>query len=103
MNCAHCGNVMNKTTTAFTIAKSGVLYMVEDVPCLECSLCEHITFEQQIAKELENYCSGKFYPNRYRQTLVFKWGEPMLKMPTEPFEVSTENKYIELSMVGTGK
>lgn len=103
MNCVDCGNVMEKTTTAFTIVKKGMLYMVEDVPCFECSVCEHIAFEQQTAKELERYSSGKFYPNRYRMAFVFKWDEPMVEMPTKPLEVSSENRYIELSIAGTGR
>lgn len=103
MNCVYCGNVMDKTTTTFTVVKKGMLYTVEDVPCFECSVCEHITFEQQVAKELEGYSSGKFYPNRYRMAFCFKWGEPMVVMPTKPLEVSLENRYVELSIVGTGR
>lgn len=101
MNCVYCDNVMDTTTTTFTVVKKGMLYMVEDVPCFECSVCEHIAFEQQVAKELERYSSGKFYPNRYRTAYVFKWSQPMVVMATAPLEVSLENRYLELSVVGT--
>jgi YgiT-type zinc finger domain-containing protein len=94
---------MEGASTTFTVAKNGMLYVMEDVPCFECSVCEHITFEQQVAKELERCSSGKFYPQRYRMAFVFKWGEPMVVMPTKPLEVSLENRYLELSIVGTSR
>ena len=103
MKCTVCGNSMEKTTTTFMVSRHGFLYVVEDVPCFECSVCEHIVFEQSIAKQLEQYSSGKFYPSRYRQAFVFKWNEPILEVPLKPLEVSLSNEHLDLSILGTGR
>lgn len=103
MNCSHCGSSMERSKTTFTIEKNGTLYVVEDVPCWECSVCEHVVYEQEAAKELERYTSGKLYPYRYRQAFVFIWDEPVMEKPIKSLEVTLQNTPLELSIVGTGR
>ncbi len=103
MNCTQCGNTMEKSTTTFTVSRKGMMYVMEDVPCWECPVCESSIFEAEVAKKLERYSSGRFSTYRFRQALVFKWGEPMIEMQTKPLEVSLQNTPLDLGMVGTGR
>ena len=103
MNCTQCGNAMEKSTTTFTVSKNGMLYVIEDVPCWECQVCENTIFEKEVAKQLERYSSGRLSPYRYRQAIAFKWGEPMVEMTAKPLEVSLQNTPFNLSIVGTGR
>lgn len=101
MNCAHCGNLMKETDTTFTVVKEGEVYVVEGVPCLECPVCEHISFRQEVAKKLEHYSSGRVIPVRSRRALVFRWGEPIFTISKEGFEASTIN-YPRFSVATSG-
>jgi len=103
MNCTQCGNTMGKSMTTFTVSKKGMVYIIEDVPCWECLVCESIVFETGVAKKLERYSSGRFIAYRSRQALVFKWDEPLVEMKTKSLEVSLQNNPLNLTMVGTGR
>ena len=82
MNCIHCGNLMTETLTTFTSVNRGEVYMVENVPCLECPVCEHISFKQDVARTLGRYSSGRLLPVRQaRKVWVFDWGDPVVEIP----------------------
>lgn len=102
MNCNHCGKLMVDAFTTFTVLKDDAVYVVEDVPCLECPLCGHESFTQDIAKELEKYCSGRAIPLRAARAWVYKWGTTIIEIPRSESETSTENTPLPLSIVGTG-
>src|SRR4030042_5010788 len=79
MNCNQCGNLIVDSTTTFTVVKGDDVYIVEDVPCLECSVCEHISFTQNVAKKLERYASGRLIPTKTKKAWAYKWQDPIIE------------------------
>jgi len=77
MNCNHCGNLMVDAFTTFTVLRDGAVYVVENVPCLECPICEHTSFIQDVASKLESYCSGRVLPTKMTRAWVYRWGTPI--------------------------
>jgi len=72
---------MIDSTTTFTVVRNHQVYVTEKVPCLECSVCGHISFSQDTAKRLEEYSSGKVIPfNTSYRAFVFKWNDPVIKV-----------------------
>ncbi len=86
MNCVNCGNQMVDAFTAFTILREGGVYVTEDVPCLECPVCEHVAFTQEVARKLERYSSGRTLPASTYRAWVFKWGTPIVEIPKINFQ-----------------
>ncbi len=103
MNCNHCGNLMVDAFTTFTVVREGEVYVVEDVPCLECPVCEHISFTQDVARTLERYSSGRVLPTKTTKAWVFKWGTPINEIPKIKGEASTTNTRLAITTVGTMK
>lgn len=95
MNCVNCGNQMVDAFTAFTVLRENWVYVTEDVPCLECPVCEHVAFSQAVARKLERYSSGRVPPASTYRAWVFKWGEPIVEIPKFTFLASI-NERIDL-------
>jgi len=87
--------------TTFTVLRDGAVYVVENVPCLECPICEHISFIQDVAIKLERYCSGRILPEKMTTALVYRWGTPITEIPTMVNKSSTENIPFSLTDLGT--
>jgi YgiT-type zinc finger domain-containing protein len=81
MKCNQCGNLMEDSTTTFTVVKGDDVYVVENVPCLECPVCEHISFTQNVAKKLELYASGRLIPIKTKRAWAYKWQDPIIEVP----------------------
>lgn len=103
MNCNHCGSQMRDSSTTFTIVNKEVVYVVEHVPCLECPVCEHISFSQDVAKKLECYTSGRVIvvPTRHREASVFKYGDPFIEISKQSISSSAVNIPFEVGVPGT--
>ena len=101
MNCNHCGNLMVDAFTTFTVMRDGAVYVVENVPCLECPICEHTSFIQDVASKLESYCSGRVLPAKTTTAWVYRWGTPIIKIPKMQEVTSTENIPISFTALGT--
>lgn len=87
MNCTHCGHALEDSSTTFTVVRSRQVYVVENVPCLECPICGHITFSQDVAKRLETYTSGRVVPSDTSyKVLVYRWDAPMVEIKESPTE-----------------
>ena len=85
MNCNHCGSRMVDSLTTFTVVRANDVIVTEDVPCLECPVCGHISFTQDVSKKLELYNSGRVSSRREpRKALIFKWGDPTTEIPESP-------------------
>jgi len=81
MNCVCCGQEMIDDFTTFNVIKGGAVYITEDVPCWRCPVCEHVTFTQDVAKQLEKYSSGRSLPGKSYKAWVYKWGDPIIEIP----------------------
>jgi YgiT-type zinc finger domain-containing protein len=83
MSCPVCGNVMVASITSFTVMRDGAIYVTEEVPCLQCPVCEHIAFTQEVARKLERYSSGRTLPMSTYRTSVFKYkyGAVIIEVP----------------------
>lgn len=101
MKCNHCGNLMVDAVTNFTMLKDGTVYVIENVPCLECPVCEQISFTQEVAGKLERYCSGRILPYRMANAWVYRWGTPIIEVTMMDKEASTENTPLSVSIRGT--
>lgn len=80
MRCIHCGCEMVESTTTFTLVRNRIVYVTENAPCLECPICGHISFSQEVSKRLEKYCSGHVAANDFYKSLVFRWNAPMVEI-----------------------
>ena len=80
MRCIHCGCEMVESTTTFTVVRNRVVYVTENVPCLECPICGHISFNQDVSKRLEKYSSGQVVANDFYRSFVFRWNAPMIEI-----------------------
>ncbi len=101
MNCNICGNLMIDAFTNFTVLRDGAVYVVENVPCLECPICEHISFIQDVASKLERYCSGRILPIKMIRTWAYRWGTPIIEIPEWDNKTSTENIPLTPTILGT--
>ena len=101
MNCNICGNLMVDAFTTFTVLRDGAVYVVEDVPCLECPICEHISFIQDVASKLERYCSGRVLPEKTIKAWAYRWGTPIIEIEEWESKTSTENIPLPLTILGT--
>jgi len=101
MKCTRCNNLMNDAFTNFTVAKGHDVYLVENVPCLECPTCEHISFRQKVAKTLERYSSGRAMPSAVGKTWVYKWQDAVVEIPREDTVKSTINTPVKVAVSGT--
>lgn len=80
--CHYCGSAMEVAKTNFTVAKEEVVYVVRDVPCLQCTLCEEVIFEDKTAEQLSRYVSGRILPTRRQLTAyVYHWDDPVTEIP----------------------
>lgn len=100
MNCSLCGNKMVDDYTAFTVLKENAVYVTEDVPCLKCTVCEHVVFTQKVAKKLERYSSGRTVPMMTYRSWVFRWGEPIVEIPKLVYP-PVSNERVSISVSGT--
>lgn len=87
MKCNHCGNIMETSKTTFSVVKDEAVYVVKNVPCLECPNCGDISYSQDTAKELDRYVSGRVIPAKQSKAWIFQWGDPVVEIPQN--EVST--------------
>ncbi len=101
MNCNICGNLMVDAFTTFTVRRDGSVYVVENVPCLECPVCEHISFIQDVAVKLEKYCSGRVLPEKTIAAWGYRWGNLIIEIPKEGNVTSTKNIPLSPTMLGT--
>ena len=100
MNCPVCGNVMVASLTSFTVMRDGAIYVTEEVPCLQCPVCEHIAFTQEVARKLERYSSGRTLPMATYRTSVFKYKYGTLAIEI-PVSVPRFDERILTSVPGT--
>ncbi|MBI4334503.1 MAG: YgiT-type zinc finger protein [Chloroflexi bacterium] len=101
MKCNHCGSMMVNASTTFTAVVEGDFYVVQDVPCLQCPVCENTVFEQDVAKKLQLYTSGRVLPARTAQAWVFNWSAPVIHITKTSGVHSTENVPPEFSVLAT--
>ena len=80
MKCVLCDHEMVDSVTTFTVVRNRIVYVTENVPCLECPICGHITFSQDVAKRLEKYCSGEIVANDIYKAFVFRWNIPVIEL-----------------------
>ena len=101
MNCNICGNLMVDAFTTFTVLRDGAVYVVENVPCLECPICDHISFIQDVASKLERYCSGRVLPEKTIKAWAYRWGTPIVEIQEEENKAFTENTPFPVTILGT--
>ena len=76
--CVHCGSRLEETKTTFTVAKRANVYVVHDVPTLECTGCGDQSYEQEVAKKLERVASGRWTPFKSIPAWVYRWDDQWL-------------------------
>jgi len=79
--CFCCGRQMDESKTNFTVVKPTHVYVVRDVPCLECSFCGYTSFSQETARALERLTSGRSVPHKRLTAWVYQWGVPTEQIP----------------------
>lgn len=94
--CRVCDTELRQSFTTFTVVKDVAVYVVKDVPCLECPDCGEVTFDQETANKLSQYASGRAWPSqRPLSAYVFRWDEPLiLLLLSETPYAATENKSV---------
>ena len=90
--CPLCSGKYEPTTTTFTLTKPTAVYVVKDVPAVECQHCGHIAFEQDVAKRLERFTSGRIGSARQLLTAwVYQFEDPGYEIPKAAELARTEN------------
>lgn len=87
--------------TTFMVSKDGAVYIVESVPCLKCPICENVSFTQDVANKLEQYCSGRVIPSKTVPAWAYTWGSSIIEIPKTKGEMSTENIPLPTTFSGT--
>lgn len=91
--CRCCESPMEESDTTFTVVKDEAVYIVKNVPCLKCTLCEEAIFTDDTADKLARYASGRVSPMRPRMTAyVYKWADPLMEIL--PHSPQAEGKYV---------
>ena len=54
MNCPHCGNEAEKSTTTFTVDLGEVLVVIRNVPSYQCEHCGKTVYEPKVYQKIEN-------------------------------------------------
>ena len=101
MVCPCCDHEMTLGVTTFTVVKNDAVYIVQEVPALDCSTCGHASFPQETAKLLERYTSGRAIPTRTMTAWTFRWGEPIIEISKTSIK-GTEAPKVLVSTRGTG-
>ena len=87
--------------TTFMVSRDEAVYVVENVPCLECPICENVSFTQDVANKLEQYCSGRVIPAKTVKAWVYRWASPIIDIPRTQSEARTENTPLPTTFSGT--
>lgn len=101
MKCSCCGNEMFSTITTFTVVKRKDVYVVENVPCYECTVCGHISFEQETTKRLERITSGEIVYFSHCRAWCFDWSDKIIEVNGDNLPSSLSDTPINVSMTGT--
>ena len=90
--CHYCGGTLEPGLTTFTVVKYEAVYLVRDVPCLECTICEEAIFSDETAEQLSRYTSGRILPTRRQLTAyVYHLADPVMEIPETAPVVETHN------------
>jgi len=80
---------MEHSSTTFSVVKDEAVYIVKNVPCLECHVCGQISYSQETAKELDRYVSGRAIPARQIKAWIYQWGDAVVEIPQNEVSVTT--------------
>jgi YgiT-type zinc finger domain-containing protein len=83
MKCNFCGIDMSASSTNFSVVKWKEVYVVNNVPCWECPICGHISFEQEITKRLERFTSGRIVAFTHCRAWCFDWADDIIEIGRE--------------------
>ena len=98
MKCPYCNFPYEDVATTFTVTKASAVYVVRDVPALECPECGHVAYAQDVAKALERFTSGRVIPRLPSQTAwVYSYKDPAVEMRDQP-EDRTQNSPVVAPM-----
>ncbi|MBI2170646.1 MAG: type II toxin-antitoxin system MqsA family antitoxin [Chloroflexi bacterium] len=75
--CPMCGAGLEQTATDFLAQVKGRVFVVNEVPALECPHCGHVDFSQEVARTLELIVAGGAAPSRRTEALVYSWSEAL--------------------------
>ncbi len=93
--CPCCDSLMEETLTNFTVVKDSIVYVVRKVPALECTHCGHISFQQDVSKQLERFASGRIIPMRPAITAwEYSYNDPIIEVPDVPIPKGTQNTFV---------
>ena len=101
MNCSQCGNKMVDSFITFTTLSDGVVFVTEQVPCLECSVCGHTVFTQEVAKKLEKVASGRLIPMSNYRAYGYRYGIPVIEIQPFTFSLPAKSDSKVLVLQGT--
>lgn len=93
--CSICSSGTELTEATFTVAKPDIVYVVRDVPALECTQCGHVSYDQEVVKRLERLTSGRVISARQILTAyVYGFDDAIQEIPVTPAVTQTENSTI---------
>jgi ferredoxin len=80
--CPCCGQAVENDVTTFTVVKNSNVWVVQNVPCIKCTICEFICFTEDVAKKLEKISNGKMMSSAISlPAWVYDWKKPMFEIP----------------------
>jgi YgiT-type zinc finger domain-containing protein len=94
LNCQFCDGQLEDTRTTFPVVFEHVVYVVEDVPTLECNRCGTAVFTQEVTERLDLLTSGPIQEGMKRRTAyVYQFDAPLVE-PKPPLPKGTESELV---------
>ena len=88
--CRCCDGVMRSALVRFTVAKSDSVYVVNDVPALQCDQCGETAYDGETLSKLELLSSGRSLPRKVVNAWVYNWSDPVRPIYKDKENSSTE-------------
>ena len=90
LDCRCCDGFMEPAKTRFSVVKKNAVYVVCDVPSLQCSLCGETVYDGETASQLERLTSGRIVPRAMLNAWVYNWDDAVLEISKGETVSSTE-------------
>ena len=90
LECRCCDGFMEPAKTRFTVVKKNAVYVVHDVPSLQCSQCGETAYDAETATHLELLTSGRILPKKMMNAWVYNWDEAVIEISKDEIVSSTE-------------
>ena len=88
--CRCCDGLMRPTKVRFTVVKESAVYVINDVPSLQCAQCGETVYDGEAVSKLERLTSGRIVAKKMLNAWVYNWDDVILEIRRDEIVSSTE-------------